>query len=73
MPPAGFEPTVPAGDRPQTYALDRAATDTGCVIIYIDRVVVTTNVGYNHITTITYDYYRLISVWLIIVTRYSTC
>ena len=72
MPPAGFEPTVPAGDRPQTYALDRAATDTGCVIIYIDRVVVTINVGYNHITTITYDYYRLISVWLIIVTRYST-
>jgi hypothetical protein len=25
MPPVGFEPTVPAGERPQTYALDRAA------------------------------------------------
>jgi len=26
MPPVGFEPTTPAGERPQTYALDRAAT-----------------------------------------------
>jgi hypothetical protein len=25
----GFEPTIPAGERPQTYALDRAATGTG--------------------------------------------
>ena len=29
MPPAGFEPTISAGERPQTYALDRAATGTG--------------------------------------------
>jgi len=28
-PPAGFEPTISAGDRPQTYALDRAATGKG--------------------------------------------
>ena len=26
MPPAGFEPTLSAGERPQTDALDRAAT-----------------------------------------------
>jgi len=26
MPPAGFETAVQAGERPQTYALDRAAT-----------------------------------------------
>jgi hypothetical protein len=26
MPPAGFEPTIPAGERPQTYDLDNAAT-----------------------------------------------
>ena len=32
-PPAGFEPTVSAGERPQTYALDRAATGTGIQII----------------------------------------
>ena len=29
MPPVGFEPTILAGERPQTYALDRAATGTG--------------------------------------------
>jgi hypothetical protein len=29
MPPAGFEPKISAGERPQTYALDRAATGTG--------------------------------------------
>ena len=27
--PVGFEPTISAGERPQTYALDRAATGTG--------------------------------------------
>ena len=31
MPPLGFEPTISAGERPQTYALDRAATGTGIV------------------------------------------
>jgi hypothetical protein len=29
MHPAEFEPTIPAGERPQTHALDRAATGTG--------------------------------------------
>ena len=29
MPPVGFEPTISAGERPQTYGLDRAATGTG--------------------------------------------
>ena len=28
MPPAGFEPTISAGERPQTYALDRTAAGT---------------------------------------------
>jgi len=37
MPPVGFEPTVSAGERPQTYALDRAATVPAVVlcIVYI--------------------------------------
>ena len=26
MPPADFEPAIPAGDRQQTHALDRSAT-----------------------------------------------
>jgi len=29
MSPVGYEPIVSAGERPQTYALDRAATGTG--------------------------------------------
>ena len=29
MPPAGFEPVIPASGRPQTYALYRAATEIG--------------------------------------------
>jgi hypothetical protein len=33
MPLVGFEPTISAGKRPQTYALDRAATGTGNVLI----------------------------------------
>jgi hypothetical protein len=28
MPPVGFEPTISAGEWPQTYALDHAATGT---------------------------------------------
>ena len=32
MPPVGFQPTIPASERPQTHALDRAATGTGNVI-----------------------------------------
>jgi hypothetical protein len=28
MPPAGFEPAIPASARPQTYSLDRAASGT---------------------------------------------
>ena len=40
MPPVGFEPTISSGERPQTYALDRAATGTGnkmqlCVGLFI--------------------------------------
>jgi hypothetical protein len=29
MPPVGFEPTISAGERPQTYALDRAVPESG--------------------------------------------
>ena len=28
MPPVGFEPAISAGERPQTYALDRAVIGT---------------------------------------------
>jgi len=34
MPPVGFEPTISAGERPQTYALDGAAAGIGPLILY---------------------------------------
>jgi len=42
MPPVGFEPTISAGERPQTYALDRVATGTG---------ITTTTANNNNIIT----------------------
>ena len=33
MPSVGFEPTISAGERPKTYALDRAATGTGTIVL----------------------------------------
>ena len=49
MRPVGFEPKISAGERPQTYALDRAATGIGkmqlytlyfiCKLLYMFRVV----------------------------------
>ena len=33
MPRVGFEPTISAGERPKTYALDRAATETSFISI----------------------------------------
>ena len=35
MPPVGFEPTISADERPQTYALDRVAAGTGTYSILI--------------------------------------
>jgi hypothetical protein len=37
MPPVEFEPTIPASARPQTYALDRAATGIGVKAIILDN------------------------------------
>jgi hypothetical protein len=38
MPPEKFEPTISAGERPQTYALDRAATGTGVPQNYSSQI-----------------------------------
>ena len=35
MPPVGFEPTISAGERPKTYALDRAATGIGIIFLFM--------------------------------------
>jgi hypothetical protein len=39
MPSAEFEPATPATKRPQTYALDRAATEVG--ILALKKVIAT--------------------------------
>jgi hypothetical protein len=33
MPPVAFETTIPAGERPQNFTLDRAATGTGKALL----------------------------------------
>ena len=35
--PAGFEPAIPASERPKTDALDRAATDIGQLVMYVSN------------------------------------
>ena len=51
MPPVGFEPTISAGELPQTYALDRAATGTGDVTCNSENISVSvrnnSNMGFN--------------------------
>ena len=42
----GFEPTISAGERPQTYALDRAATVTASFTYYLD---------YSHAVRVVYS------------------
>ena len=39
-PPVRFEPTISAGERPQTYALDRAATGTGVLAPFRPNILV---------------------------------
>jgi hypothetical protein len=36
--PGGFEPTISASERPQTYVLDRAATGTGCRLFHCYKI-----------------------------------
>ena len=40
MPPVGFEPTISAGERPQTYALDRSATTTDQQHSYPNKILI---------------------------------
>ena len=39
MPPAGFEPTIPVGDRLHTLALDRSVTGIGHLITVIKSII----------------------------------
>ena len=39
MSPVGFEPTISAGERPQTHALDRATTGIGFFCLYTAEII----------------------------------
>ena len=45
MSQVGFEPTISAGERPQTYTLDRAATRTGVISDSSVNIVITLRAG----------------------------
>ena len=51
MPPAGFEPEIPAGEQQQTYALDSAATGIGCIGIFLAQH---PPVGQGHLINVVY-------------------
>jgi len=53
MPPVGFEPTISAGERPQTYGLDRTATGTSI------NITLPTNNMYNRFQAFTITSYHL--------------
>ena len=48
MPRVGFESTISAGERPQTYALDRAATGTGATTTTTTTTTTTNNNNNNN-------------------------
>ena len=56
MPPVGFEPTIPSSERPQTYALDRAATGTGS-LLQLHEVILT-----KYVLKITKDEQNVLSI-----------
>jgi hypothetical protein len=49
MPPVGFEPTISADQRPQTYALDGAATGTGAFFNH-SSFYISLYINYSHFT-----------------------
>ena len=47
MPPVGFKPTISAGERPQTYTLDRAATGTDAFLNH-SSLYISLYINYSH-------------------------
>jgi len=56
MPPVGFKPTISAGERPQTYALDRAAAGTGNLAGYCEIIELAANVSNSDISDVWYSH-----------------
>jgi len=46
MPPVSLEPTISVGERPQTYALDRAAIGTG-ILLHWKKIIQNSNYCYD--------------------------
>ena len=64
MPPVIFEPTISAGERPKTYALDRAATGTGNWLLYRYMLIVQQNAAIGNMRLIRWKYiWKSVGVW----------
>jgi hypothetical protein len=67
MPPARFEPAIPAGERLQTHALERSATGIGHYrVIYLCkiRVSLTHKTGYGR---------GIVYLWLFYIKKHVQC
>jgi hypothetical protein len=65
MPPVGFEPTISAGERPQTYASDRADTGTGYSYdLAVENLVVNMYTTCCNIDTLYFDHSVFLGVSL---------
>ena len=63
MPPVGFEPTISAGERPQTYALDRVAAGIGNqLMLYREIIAVCSQIHTKHINTVCGQNVELLNV-----------
>ena len=60
MPLVGFEPTISAGDRPQTYALNHATIGTGNYAIKITGKV---SKNYEALISVLFSVYLLLQQW----------
>ena len=80
MPPVGFEPIFSAGERPQTYTFDRAATGAGdyCyyyIIIFIINIIIIfitfLQAVYNYIPEINHLFKVYIYIYSVAAVLYS--
>jgi hypothetical protein len=50
----GFEPRIPASERPQTHALGRAATETGLLLVTVNVIYLFKDLGVEGRKTLKY-------------------
>jgi hypothetical protein len=54
MPSEGFEPTISAGELPQTHSLDRAATGIGMLLVKVINLILLKELNSGHTNTHTH-------------------